>query len=269
MALSGKFTTIHDVIERVRRDGLTDFTEEEAKEWIWEAVSLIGAPRHYVDKVAVLPIEDARAQLPYDVYDITEGGVRDYTTKITLIEEKNIYYDPDKVGDGTNKVMFNTESKTIVYVDGIQQESDDEYSSILPNYQPYPREKATYKINYGFIYTGFKTGTVELAYKAFPVDNEDNPMIEDTFVVVRAVSAYINKKVTRRLWLRDEISQSKKREIDQEYSWAIGAAKSSAAIGSVDDMEAIRSRTQRLYREPNLQRVGFDGYSNREGLNLD
>lgn len=270
MALTGKFTTIYDVMERVNRSGFTDFTLEEAKEWTWEVIQLIGADKHLIDKVAVLSIADARASLPYDISDITEGGVRDYYTKVTLTKESDIYYDPNNVGEGTNVLHYQTDGESVVYIDGIKQTEDlDTYLTLLPEYHNYPLEKATYKINYGFIYTGFKTGVVEVAYKAFPTDNEDNPMIEDSIEVIRATVAYIKKMVAERMWLRDEISDSKKRALGQDYSWAVGAAISSASIGSVDDIEAIRARTQRLYRDPNLQRVGFSDYGRGEHLNLD
>lgn len=271
MSVSGKYTTIYDVIERVRRSGFSDFTEEEAKEWVWEVISLGGAPKHFEDKVAILPIEDARATLPYDLYDITEGGVRDYYTKYPLFKETNIYYNSDEiVANSANKVMLQTEGQSVVYIDGIRQTEDlDTFISELPGYSAYTQDKATYKINHGFLFAGFKTGVVELAYKAFPTDNENNPMIEDNFVVIRAVVAYIKKIVAERMWLRDEISEKKKNVFDQQYSFAIGAMVSDAAIGSVEDMEAIRARMNRLYRDPNLQKIGFDGYGVGESLNLN
>lgn len=157
-----------------------------------------------------------------------------------------------------------------MYIDGIRQAEDvDTYLTLLPGYQSYSNIQATYKINNGLVYTGFKNGVIEVSYKAFPTDNEDNPMVEDSVEVIRAVVAYIKKMVASRMWLRDEISERKKQVIDGEYSWAVGQAVSSTSIGSIDDMEAIRSRTQRLYRDPNLQQIGFAGYSRGEHLNLD
>lgn len=272
MSLKGKYTTTYDVIERVRREGVSDFTEEEAKEWIWEVVSYLGVPSHYVDKVAVLKIENARSMLPYDLYDISEGGIREYTNKVVLLQEKNIYYNPDTVGEiegsTSNVINLTWEAPSVVYIDGVQQEDTEAFLAQIPNYS-YVDEKYTYKINDGFLYTGFKDGYVEIAYKAFPVDNNNAPMIHDDAKVIRAVVNYIIKKVAKRMWLRDEISDRKLQKLEQEYSYAAAAARNNAMIGSIDDWETIRARTQRLYRDPNMQKMGFDGMSYREQLNLN
>jgi hypothetical protein len=269
MSLTGKYTTIYDVIERVRRSGINDFTEEEAKEWTWEVISLMGEPKHFEDKVAVLPIEDARACLPFDLYDLTEGGVRDYYTKMSLIKESNIYYDADNVENPLgSKEMYTSEGSSVVYIDGIPQEVTDTFYQPLPGHVTYEYAQGTYKINHGFLFTGFKTGVVELAYKAFPTDNENNPMVQDSVKVIRAVVAYISKMVIKRMWLRDEISGQKMNELSKDYSFAIAAARSDEAIGSIDDMDAIRARTNRLYRDPNMQKTGFAGMSRNEQLNI-
>jgi len=269
MSLTGKFTTIYDVIERVRRSGINDFTEEEAKEWTWEVISLMGEPKHFEDKVAILPIENARGQLPFDLYDLTEGGVRDYYTKTVLIKESNIYYDADSVGSSQlGSEMYQTAGKSLVYIDGIPQEVTDTFYQPAPGIVDYPMSQATYKINYGFLFTGFKDGVVELAYKAFPTDNENNPMIQDSVKVIRAVVAFIKKMVTERMYLRDEITERKMNKFGTDYSFAIAAARSDEAIGSIDDMDAIRARTNRLYRDPNMQKTGFAGMSSNEQLNI-
>ena len=71
------------------------------------------------------------------------------------------------------------------------------------------------------------------------------------------------------MWLADEIQDKKKSYFDSQYSYAASAARSDANLGSLDDWEAIRSRINRLYRDSNLAKVGFEGYSNREQINLE
>lgn len=267
MGLKGKYTSIYDVIERVKRSGLSDFTEEEAKEWTWEAVSLLGVPSALVSKVAVIPVEHARASLPYDLSDITEGGIRDYYTKNVLIKEGNIFHNPDTVGENPFINNLNFEAPSVVYVDGVPVDEGKGFLTITPN-EVFNTEDLTYRINNGFIETGFKTGVIELAYKAFPVDNDNCPMIEDDAKTIRFVAAYISKRVVDRMWLRDEISENKKRSFDKDYHFAAASCRSNSTIGSIDDWEAIRARTNRLYRDPNLHKTGFKGHGNNEGLNL-
>ena len=229
MATTGKFTTIQDIIERTHRSGFNDFTEEEAKEWAWECISLIGNPAHYVDKVAVLPVENARAELPYDLYDTTESGIRDYYTKLPLIKETDIYYNSENVGENIKPLNFETTGASVVYVDGVPQENTDAFLSLI-SYEDYKTEYRTYKINNGFIYTGFKTGVIELAYKSFPIDNDGAPLIEDNFKVIRALVSYIKRMVAERMWMRDEIIDKKFEVIKQQAMFHMSSAKSETAI---------------------------------------
>ena len=179
MAFTGKFTTLYNIIEEVRRDGFGGFTEEEAKEWIWTAVSLLGIPYHYVHKVQVIEVDqeigEPRVELPYDLYDMTEGGIRDYETKKVLLKEENIYYNMSDVGNTNGVLGFGTIGESVVYINGIKQTDADSYvypnSSIATNMPKY-----TYKINNGFIYLGYKPSKIEVSYKAFPVDNNGEPI---------------------------------------------------------------------------------------------
>lgn len=271
MSLSGKYTTTDSIIERINRTGINDFTEEEAKEWIWEVVGLMGVPRFYIDKIATLVVENARATLPYDLHDITEGGVREYYKKIPLLKELNTFYNPDAISENANQpILFSTEAPSIVYVDGVQVDDTEAFFQNIPaSYYNIESESYTYKINNGFIYTGFKEGLIEVAYKAFPVDNDNKPMVEDNIKVIRAVESYIKKMVITRMWYRDEASDKKLQKAERDYSFAIASARSDASIGSVEDWEAIRARMNRLYRDPNLHRIGYQGYSSREGINLN
>lgn len=267
MSLKGKYTTVRNVIERVRRSGISDFTEEEAKEWTWEVISLMGIPAFYVDRVANIPIENARGTLPYDLFDLSEGGVREYYTKIPLLEEKNIYYDNERVGEQNLSSNLEFEYPSIFYVDGVPVDNGDVFLTAAPN-NFYERQEYTYKINGGFLYTGFKEGVVQMSYKAFPVDNDNSPLITDDYRVIRTVELYITVRCLKRMWLRDEISAGKLQKFEQEYSWAMSSVISDNNLGSIDDWEAIRSRTQRIYRDPNLHRTGFRGYSYREGMDI-
>jgi len=269
MAFNGKSTTILDIIERVRRSGIGDFTEEEAKEWTWEVISLLGVPSFYVDKVATLLVENARATLPYDLYDMSECGIRDYYTKIVLRKESDIFYDRDKVGDLNNSTNLNFEYPSVVYIDGVATDLGDGYLTAVPK-QVFQKQEYTYKfLNDGFISTGFKTGIIEVAYKAFPVDNDGGPLINDDAKTIRAVVEYIKKQVIYRMWLREEVSNAVKQQIDKDCAWAITSARSNASLGSVDEWEAIRARTMRMVRDPNMARIGFRGYGYGEGLDMN
>lgn len=268
MSLKGKYTNIDSIIERVHREGLHDFTKEEASEWIWEGISLLGVPKYYVDKVAIIKVENGRAVLPYDLSDFSEGLIREYYSKAILLEEKNMFKSPSNNSTINNTNLWSFEGESIVYDNGVQIDGEGFLIKIPEPYHYAPND-LTYKINDGFIFTGFNEGIIEMAYKAFPVDNDGMPMVEDSAKTIRFIVAFINKKVATRMWLADEIQDKKKSYFDSQYSYAASAARSDANLGSLDDWEAIRSRINRLYRDSNLAKVGFEGYSNREQINLE
>ena len=163
------------------------------------------------------------------MYDISEGGVREYNTKIVMGQEKDIFFDSQNVGTLNEEIPnFRTEMPSVVYVDGVQVQDTNVYLTSIPQYT-YTKQEFTYKINHGFIYTGFKEGNIESAYKAFPVDNDGSPMIEDSAKVIRFVVAYIKKVVAEKMWIMDEMTTEKKRYFDQEYSFAAASARSDAS----------------------------------------
>lgn len=264
MAFVGKYTNIKDVIERVRRTGFNSFTEEEAKEWIWEAINLIDNTANFVSKVAILNVEDGRVELPYDVCDLSESGVRDYYTKIVLTKDYNIYRSSEILDDNIINSIPRVIGESNTIVDGSIVSTDvftyyDNNCNCTPN-------NAIYRFNNGFIETGFKTGIIELSYKAFPIDENGDPLIEDDVKVIRAVVSYIIRMVAERLYNIDELQEKKFDRIERKAMFHMASAKSNSSLKSVDDWEAISVRTNRLFRDQSLNRTGFAGYSNREIL---
>lgn len=240
MSLTGKHVDVSHIIERVYRDYGFDLEikYDEVIEWIWDVISLIGAPTVFVDKVTdgtslnmpqPIVIENYRGDLPVDLHSVHLA--RDYDTKMPMILKSSTY-------------LRDTEQ---VYV----QES-----------------QYTYTLNESYIFTSFESGEVELHYKAFPTNNLGMPLIPDDIKFVMATQAYIAERIGFRLWMQDHLAQQKYNKLEQERMWYIGAAQTRAAIPSIDEMEGMKNRYLRLRIHPDLHDTSFIYSAEKERLIL-
>lgn len=239
MSLNGRYIDITYIIERVYRDNGFDLEIkfDELVEWIWDVISLIGAPQAYIDKVtdgsAGMPepivIENYRGILPNDLHHIILA--RDFDTKMPMI------------------------CKSSSFVKDTQQSfvRESQYSYVLNN---------------NYIYTSFEKGEVELNYKAFPTNNLGMPMVPDDIKYVMATQAYIAERIGFRLWMQEKLSRDRYEKLESERLWYIGAAKTKAQMPSIDEMEMIKNRFLRLKVNTNFHDGSFTYSSEKERLIL-
>lgn len=239
MALNGKYIDITYIIERVYRDNGFDLEIkfDELVEWVWDVISLIGAPQVYIDKITdgsigmpePITIQDYRGLLPSDLHHIVLA--RDYDTKMPMICKSS--------------------------------------SFVKDTQQTFVRESQySYVVNNNYIYTSFETGEVELNYKAFPTNNLGMPMIPDDIKFVMATQAYIAERIGFRLWMQEKLTRDRYEKLETERLWYIGAAKTKAQIPSIDEMESIKNRFLRLKINTNFHDGSFTYSSEKERLIL-
>jgi len=239
MSLTGKHVDVSHIIERVYRDNGFDLEikYDEVIEWIWDVISLIGAPQAFVDKVTdgstgmpqPLVIENYRGNLPVDLHSVHLA--RDYDTKMPMVIKGSTY-------------LRDTE-------------------------QGYARESQyTYTLNDNYIFTSFEEGEVELHYEAFPTNNLGMPLVPDDIKFIMATQSYIAERIGFRLWMQDHLSQQKYNKLESERLWYIAAAQSKAQVPSIDEMEAIKNRYLRLRTHVDLHDTSFIYSAEKERLIL-
>lgn len=228
---NGKYTTISRVIENIIRD--TGFTDEinfiDAVEWAYRAMEFIGAPQPYITKVTdgneelghlpPLEVENFRAELPCDVHKIIQ------------------------VREWCNRQSMTTSSYTFELSTNLKEVGG--------------ADKLQYTINDNYIFTNFKTGQLEIAYLAFPIDSEGYPAIPDDERYLRAVEAYITNKIAFKLWLQDKISDAKYKAIELKWLFFVKSAKSRMQMPSMDEMEGLKNQIVRLFQHPDRHRHQF------------
>lgn len=181
---------------------MADLSFERAVNHAVHFIRIVGCPRMFVEKTAVVDIDNYRGVIPCDYNSIVQ--VRTY-------------------GDcGHNHQVFRCSTDTF-------HMSQDKHSTY----------DLTYKIQGGVIYTSIKEGKIEIAYLAFNADNEGYPMIPDNSSFIQALEAYIKKKHFNILFDQGKITPAIFNQVCQDYAWYVGQAQSELVKPTIDQMQAI------------------------------
>jgi len=268
---NGKYTHINEILERVRRDyALEEVYIDEAKEWVWDCIGYFGRPEILVNSIEELKIEDNRALLPVDMYEFI--GCREKSSKMPLIPTTDRYYSSNlETTNSLGQAIVQGQSiniETTKVGDNIVDELEDStiFLEFIPRIDVDIDTKYTYQINGYYIFTGLTDVTIEVAYRAFPMWEDNTPKIPDDPKVVRMVTLFIAEKIAFRLMLQDKLSERKWGYIKDELEWAVGSAQNRIKMPDEDTMESIKNSQMRLRPKPNQWSTGFRNLNTGEGL---
>lgn len=250
--LSGKTVSIDLIIEELNRDyGFESVNKPDVAEWIWKAMGLIGTPDPFEDKPTELDIIEYRALLPVDLYSI--NGVRDKTTGLTMREMTDLFH---KFGDST----YESGAEIVAYTDPATEETYDTYVGPETDSDYY-----TFKVQGNYIYTGMDTGTIEMSYKAIPIDIITGmPTIPDNVKYIRGVVSFIAERMAFKLMLKDQLSERKYDLIRTDYFFNVGSAQSACHELSPARMETLINRWKSTYIGPEHFDFGLKYLGSRE-----
>lgn len=235
MALSGKYTTVERVLERVHSDYGLQFHIPfgDALEWIGDAIDLIGVIYSYEKKISdPIVISDYKGTLPCDVHQVEQVRMTD--TKEYLVESTATFHKAhDENYDTKDNYSFND-----------------------------------YIIEGNYIKTNFEEGEVEVAYLAFPTDDRGYPKIPEDTRYIRAVIASVAEKIAFRQLGANAISERFYERINQKKSFYFKGAVSYSHQLSIDQAESMKNYMQRLVKHPNMHGSGFKYFNTSEKLNF-
>ncbi len=126
--------------------------------------------------------------------------------------------------------------------------------------------------NYGFkvqgriLYTTFKEGDVEIAYKSIPVDKDGFPCVIDNSVFLKALENYIKKEAFSILFDLNKISMQVLQHAEQQYAWTAGQLRSELSIPSMSEMENIKNMWCSLIPRDNEFINGFSSLGAKEHI---
>ena len=203
---------------------MQDLTLETAVDYCIDFMRLVGVPDMFTEKVAVLNINNYRAALPEDFYQVNQ---------IRTTDGYCFRYAGDTFH--THKCFDNTANVDL-----------------------------TYKIQGGVIITSIEKGCIEISYQAIAVDEEGYPMIPDNSSFTRAIQAYIKKEWFTILFDEAKISQQALQQAQQDYAWAVGDCRSEFNRLTIDKAESLFNSWRTLIIRDTEHRRGFKNNGSKE-----
>jgi hypothetical protein len=251
--LNGRTVSVEMLIENLQQDyGFSDINKSEIIEWLWKSMEIIGSPYPYEDKPIEIDIVNHRGVLPVNLYSI--NAVREKTTAIPLREMTDLF----------NKFELPAYQEDLVVSSDVDPSTGVYYETVI-----YPDTTAseyyTYKVQNNYIYTGLKEGTLEMQYKAIPIDIITGmPVIPDSAIYIRGVVSFIAERLAFRMFMKDMLTQAKYELIRQDYLFNVGAAKNICTIPNASRMETLINLWRSTYLGPSHFDDGFMFLGSRE-----
>lgn len=210
---------------------LREVSFERAVNYTQSFMRIVGCPKIFEEKTAIIEIEDYRGVLPCDFNEIIQ--VRTHNT----------------CDDNYKVFRYSTDN---FHMSDNKQDSFD----------------LTYKIQGNVIFTSMKEGTIEIAYNAFAIDSEGYPLIPDNSAFIRALELYIKKQCFTVLFDLGQINQAVYQNVRQEYAWAVGQAQSDLIRPTIDQMQAITNSLNTLIWRTTEHNNGFVNNGSAEKIKL-
>lgn len=229
---------------------LRDLTLEQVVRHTIRFISLHGYSSLYQDRIATVDIKDFRGFLPCDLISIVQ--VKDLGTDICL------------------------RSMTEPFTPGMRPKLDERHypNDLLNNvhsmegeYIPPMREnmeEPSFKTQGRIIFTSFKDGKVEIAYKAIPVDEDGFPLLIDNETYLNALESYIKVKVFTVKFDTGKIQAGVLSNAQTDYAWCSRLLQSEMLTPSVSEMESLTRYLNTMIKPVRSFDTGFKSLGNRE-----
>jgi hypothetical protein len=228
---AGKTVSYKAILDKVIRDfGFNyDIQEEEGVEWLAEFMAHTNVGVTMEEKIEYIQICDGRGDLPFDLYKI---GQTAHIEGVDTIEEA-------QCGEGK---MYPMRWKTDYFHKRYHHDTRD--------YTTEGRE--TYTVGQGYIFPSFDKGFVAMSYSAIPTDDCGYPTIPAEQEWLEAGAHYIAHRISRKLWIRGELSSEKMQFIERDKEWYFAQAVNHAKQwNGVDEAETVKNSVVRTI--PDLQ----------------
>lgn len=210
---------------------LRDLTLEQVVRHTLRFIGLHGYPKLYQDKIERIPIKDYRGLLPCDLISIIQ--VREDKSKTCM------------------------RSMTDTFTPGMSSGEKRKHERW---------EELTFKTQGRVIFTSFKDGVVEIAYKAIPVDDMGFPLLIDNETYLNALESYIKVKVFTVLFDIGKIQSSILSNAQTEYAWAAKEVEREFTMPSMSEMESITRMMNTLVKPTRQFDNNFKNLGDREYL---
>lgn len=124
----------------------------------------------------------------------------------------------------------------------------------------------TFKSQGRVIFTSNKTVTIDVAYTAMPIDENELPLIPDDGVFLTALTSYIKLQHFTILSDLNKVAFQSLQNAQQEYFFNVGKLQNRYNMPSLSEMENITNMLNQFFPRSNEFNKGFRGLGNREYL---
>ena len=263
-----QYTTITRILDDLSDHPLLrDVTLDTAIRYAIRFVELHGYPQLFLDKLADVEIHHFRGELPCDLISIDQ--VRDKCSGICLramtksfnpglkeppqhTQERHISQFPNLANGYRNPMV------PPPYMEGMDRMCDH------PHHHHFHGHEMSFKTQGRIIYTSFPEGTVEMAYKSIPVDEQGLPLLIDDENYLAALEAYIKVRVFTVKFDTGKISDKVLENAKQDYAWLSAQLMDTMTIPSVSEMESISRMWNNLVSNRHEFEHQFNQFSRNE-----
>lgn len=216
-----KYINIRVIMDRLTRHPLLeDIPLETVIDYTIDFIRIVGTPPSFFEKTKELEVNEYRAVLPCDFYNMIQVRVLGKENRVRAFR-----YSTDSFH------MSNTKP---------------EHGGL------------TYKIQGNCIITSIPDGKIEIAYEAMPIDDEGYPLIPDNSAYIRALENYIKLQYFTPLFDMGKISPQVYQNAQQQYAWTVGQAQTDLIRPTIDQMEAITNAWNKFL--PDVTKDHDNGY---------
>lgn len=212
---------------------LSDLSLERAVNHTVRFIQIVGVPSVFTEKTEMIDIKDYRGILPCDFYKMIQVRFVTNTCHSTSL----------------NMFRYTTDSFHM-------------------SKEKTPDNDLTYKLQGNCIFTSVKEGTIEIAYRAMAVDKEGFPLIPENSSFIRALELYIKKQCFTVLFDLGKIPGQVLQNVQQEYAWAVGQAKTDLLNPSIDQLQALTNSWCTLIQRTTEHSRGFKDNGTQESIRL-
>jgi len=237
------YTSINNILATVYRNLQinSEINELDVAEWIYEALSMIGAYSQYNEISTCLELSSGKAKLPLNF------------EKLVDVRYKNL---PLYWATNTNARNYQCSSCEIP----VCNSGECDY---------------TFYINDSYIITNLKTPTTEsdtsnlcMIYLGLPVDDNGYPLVPNDIYYIKAVTSYIIHMIDYSEWRKAKITDKVYQESEKNWLFYVNSARGSANMPGLAQLENLKNVLQRLMPMRQEYGKGFRNITNREKLNL-
>ena len=250
--MNNSYTDFKNIVERIKRDGFEDVNETDVKEYIWDVVGFIATPKLYETVDTEIEVEDYRAQLPVDFYELI--SIRDKDTGVVYRKSTDKFHRFNKEPNNGNAIVQQFDSVA-------QDETGAQVPELITSFlQVTPERKDphqyTYVMERGILFIPFEDATLEVVYRAFPIFDDYTPKIPDNPKIIRLIEDFIKMKIGTRYRLQGRMDEQMLRRLEQEYAWSAASARSASLMNTPAEMENFKNRMIDILPKPNSFRQG-------------